>query len=251
LATERQRKSARARQANQIEAGYRPGVPKSGAKGDDPAGSGGRLPRGRHGLPREMVAENQRERLISGVIAAVAENGYAETTIATIVKAAELSRKTFYEHFANKEECFAAAYETSFEYLRQTIDKVEVDGDWGQLVRARLERLLALLSEESDLASFFLIAPTSAGDEIVERHHKTMRELVRALTKGAPAVATKGEPLETREQALAGGISRLVVLKLSAGEADQLPDLVPALTELVLRPYLGGEEAVKVAGEGK
>lgn len=199
-------------------------------------------------MPPELVAANQRERLIAAVIAAVAENGYGETTIATIVKAAELSRKTFYEHFANKEECFAAAYEASFAYLRQAIDGVEVDGDWGQLVRGRLERLLGLLSEESDLAAFFLIAPTSAGNEIVERHHETMRELVRALTKGAPADSRKGEPPGTREQALAGGISRLIVLKLSAGEAETLPALLPALTELVLRPYLGGEEAVRIAG---
>jgi AcrR family transcriptional regulator len=224
-------------------------VPKSGAKGDGPIDGGARLPRGRHGLPREMVAENQRERLIAGIIAAVAENGYGETTIATIVKAAELSRKTFYEHFANKEECFAAAYEATFEYLRRAIGAVEADGDWGQLVRGRLERLLGLLSEEPDLASFFLVAPTSAGDEIVERHHQTMRELVGALTHGAPK-ETKGKPARTREQALAGGISRLIVLMLSAGEADRLPELLPALTELVLRPYLGGEEAVKIARDG-
>jgi AcrR family transcriptional regulator len=196
-----------------------------------------------------MVAENQRERLIAGIIAAVAENGYPETTIATIVKRAALSRKTFYEHFANKEECFAAAYEASFDYLRQAIGGVEVDGNWGQLVRGRLERLLGLLSEEPDLAAFFLVAPTSAGDEIVERHHQTMRELVGALTEGAPK-GSKGGPAGTREQALAGGISRLIVLRLSAGEADKLPALLPALTELVLRPYLGGEEAVRVAGEG-
>jgi hypothetical protein len=136
--------------------------------------------------------------------------------------------------------------------VRKTSGKIAIVAPyWGQLVRGRLERLLVLLSEEPDLASFFLIAPTSAGDEIVERHHKAMRELARALTKGAPAASTKGEPLETREQALAGGMSRLIVLKLSAGQAGQLPDLVPPLTELVLRPYLGGEEAVKVAGEGK
>jgi AcrR family transcriptional regulator len=222
-------------------------VPKSGAKGDDPT-PGGRLPRGRHGLPPELVAANQRERLVAGIIAAVAENGYPETTIATIVQAAELSRKTFYEHFANKEECFAAAYETSFDYLRQAIGGVKVDGDWGQLVRGRLERLLTLLSKEPDLASFFLVAPTSAGDEIAERHHEAMRELVGALTEGVPK-GKKGEPAGTREQALAGGISRLIVLKLSAGEADKLPALLGALTELVLRPYLGGEEAVRIAGE--
>lgn len=223
-------------------------MPKSGAKGEDPA-LGGRLPRGRHGLPPELIAANQRERLVAAIIAAVADSGYPETTIATIVKAAQLSRKTFYEHFANKEECFAAAYEASFDYLRQAIGGVERDGDWGRLVRARLERLLSLLSAEPDLASFFLVAPTSAGDEIVERHHKAMRELIGEVTKGAPARSKKKrEPLETREQALAGGVSRLIVLKLSAGEADRLSELLPALTELVLRPYLGGEEAVRIAG---
>jgi AcrR family transcriptional regulator len=224
-------------------------VPKSGTRGGDPTPATGRLPRGRHGLPPELVAANQRERLVAGIIAAVAENGYPETTIAAIVGAAGLSRKTFYEHFTNKEECFAAAYEASFDYLCRAIGEVEIDGDWGRLVRARLERLLGLLSSEPDLAVFFLVAPTSAGDEIVESHHETMRELVGALTKGAPTKKRKAAPAGTREQALAGGISRLIVLKLSAGEADALSTLLPALTELVLRPYLGSEEAVRIAGK--
>jgi AcrR family transcriptional regulator len=197
------------------------------------------------------VAENQRERLVAGIIAAVAAEGYGETTIAAIVKAAGLSRKTFYEHFANKEECFEAAYEASLKYLRNGIGTAgEDEADWGRRVRARLERLLAMLAAEPDLASFFLIAPTSAGDRIVERHHEAMRELVGELTAGAPKQAAKGQPEGTREQALAGGISRLVVRKLGAGEAAGLPELAPALTELVLRPFLGGEEAVRVAGGG-
>jgi AcrR family transcriptional regulator len=200
-------------------------------------------------LPRELVAENQRERLVAGIIAAVAENGYGQTTIAAIVKAAELSRKTFYEHFANKEACFKAAYEASFEYLCSHIAAVEPEKDWGHTVRARLQRLLELLAGEPDLASFFLIAPTSVGDQIAARHHEAMRELVAALTDGAPKAKGKREPLETREQTLAGGISRLVVRKVGAGEAAALPELLPALTELVLWPYLGGEEAVRVAGE--
>jgi hypothetical protein len=79
------------------------------------------------------------------------------------------------------------------------------------------------------------------------RHHEAMRELVGALVAGAPKRRGKGEPEGTREQALAGGISRLVVRKLDEGEAAKLVELLPALTELVLRPYLGGEEAVRIA----
>jgi AcrR family transcriptional regulator len=209
-------------------------------------GSGqSRLPRGRHGLPPEVVAENQRERLIAGIIAAVGEDGYGATTIATIVGAAGLSRKTFYEHFGNKEGCFKAAYEATFGYLRAAIAAVETNENWGRTVRNRLEAFLGLLTDEPDLASFFLIAPSGVGDEIARRHHEAMRELVAALTEGAH----KAKPLETKEQALAGGISRLIVRKLGDDEAAALPELLPALTELVLSPYTGREAAVKVAGE--
>jgi AcrR family transcriptional regulator len=212
------------------------------------AAAAARLPRGRHGLPRELVAENQRERLISGIIEAVADNGYAETTIADIVGAAGLSRKTFYEAFKNKEECFGAAYEASFDYLRQEIGAVEgTKKEWGLWVRARIERLLELLSAEPDLASFFLIAPASVGDPVTLRHHEAMRELVGALVAGAPRRRGKSEPDGTREQALAGGISRLVVRKLDDGEAEKLGELVPALAELVLRPYVGDSDAAEIA----
>jgi hypothetical protein len=125
-----------------------------------------------------------------------------------------------------------------------------VENEWGRRVRARLARLLELLGTEPALASFFLIGPTSAGDEIVERHHAAMRELVGELTAGAPDPSPAGDADGTREQALAGGLSRLVVRKLHDGEAAGLPQLLPTLTELVLRPYIGGEEAVRVAGEG-
>jgi AcrR family transcriptional regulator len=224
-------------------------VAKREAKEEGRAAGASRLPRGRHGLPRELVAENQRERLIAGIITAVAEHGYAETTIAAIVKEAELSRKTFYEVFKNKEECFDAAYEASFDYLRQEVAAVEGDGkEWGLWVRARIGRLLELLAAEPDMASFFLIAPASVGDPVTLRHHEAMREMVGALTAGAPKRKGRSEPEGTREQALAGGISRLVVRKLDDDEAERLVALLPALTELVLRPYVGGEEAVRFAG---
>lgn len=208
------------------------------------------LPRGRHGLSREQVAENQRARLIAAMVAAVAENNYGATTIAAIIKAAGLSRKTFYQHFKNKEECFEAAYEASLAYLRAGIAAgTESDEDWGRSVRARLQRLLEMLAAEPDLAGFVLIAPTGAGDAIAGRHHEAMRELVGQLVEGAPGKVAEGQPPGTREQALAGGISRLVVRRLGAGEAEKLPELLPALTELVLRPYIGSEEAAEIAGE--
>ena len=94
------------------------------------------------------------------------------------------------------------------------------------------------------MASFFLIAPASAGGQIVDCHHQAMRELIADLVEGAP----KGtEASRIREQALAGGISRLIVGKLNAGEEKALPELLPDLVELVLSPYVGSEEAARAA----
>jgi AcrR family transcriptional regulator len=218
--------------------------------GDD---SGPALPRGRHGLPRALIIQNQRERLIEGVIEAVAKHGYGATTIRQITEAAKLSRRTFYEQFSNKEACFTAAYEASLERIRAAAlgAAEEEDGEWPKRVRAGLAGLLDCLAENPDLATFFLIAPVSANDEIADRHHLAMRELVGGLIKNPPPSPENVEPSATREDALAGGLARLIVRTINAGEAAKLEDLLPSVVELVLRPFLGSEEAVRVATEGE
>jgi AcrR family transcriptional regulator len=76
-----------------------------------------RIPRGRHGIPRELVLRNQRDRLLAGVAKAVGERGFANVTIADIVRHARVSRRTFYDHFAGKEECVEAAFGPPFASL--------------------------------------------------------------------------------------------------------------------------------------
>jgi AcrR family transcriptional regulator len=221
-------------------------VEKHGPSGEESGLHG--LPRGRHGLPRELIEENQRTRLISGIIKAVAEHGYGKTTIAHITGAAKISRRTYYENFSNKEDCFRAGYEASFEYVKETmLGAAAAEQKWPDRVRAGLGALLESLAAHPDLATFFLIAPASVADSIAARHHLAMRELVTALITGPPAPPDSDEPSDTQAEALAGGLSRLIVRKVSAGEAEELPELLPALVELVLRPFIGSEEAVRVA----
>jgi AcrR family transcriptional regulator len=204
------------------------------------------LPRGRHGLPRELVVQNQRSRLISSMIATVAEIGYGRATIAKVTGPAKISRRTFYEFFDNKEDCYRAAYEATFEFLRQACHAAASAEQWPSSVRAGLEALLESLAAHPALAAFFLISPASVGDEIAVRHHQAMRELVETLVADAPA-ASGDLASETRAEALAGGLTRLTAMKVNAGKADELPALLPDLVELFLRPYVGSEEAIKVA----
>lgn len=204
------------------------------------------LPRGRHGLPRELIVENQRARLVNGMIAAVAELGYGKATIANVIKPAKVSRRTFYETFANKEDCYRAAYEASFEYLSERTLEAASGEQWPASVRAGLEALLESLAAHPKIANFFLVSPAGVDDATASRHHLAMRELVQALVAEAPGTDA-GATSQTRVDALAGGLARLTAMKVIAGKSDELPALLPDLVELFLRPYVGSEEAVRVA----
>ena len=68
-----------------------------------------RLPRGRHGLPRELVTRSQRERLLAAVVRVAAANGYESTSVADILEEAGVGRESFYELFEDKRDCLLAA----------------------------------------------------------------------------------------------------------------------------------------------
>jgi AcrR family transcriptional regulator len=210
----------------------------------------GRLPRGRHGLPREIVVENQRRRLIAAITSIVAERGYNETTVSSIIEAAGLSRATFYQLFADREACFTAAYEATFAVLRESALGAVLAGEqWPERVRASLAALLDALAANPQRARLFLIAPATVGDQALERHHRAMRELVADLIAAPPRPSASPRPSEAREQALAGSLSGLMVRKIQAGEEARLPELLPALSELLFRPYLGEVDAMRLARE--
>lgn len=220
-------------------------MPERGARAARAPAEGVRLPPGRHGLPRAAVAESQRERLMNGVVEAVAEHGYAATTIAGIVAAAGISRRTFYEHFEGKQECFLAAYETIEQHvLDEMLSAPGAADPWPERVRARLAALLDALSRDATVSRFFLVEPLAAGGEVAARYREAMALLAATLR---PEPEPSGLDLEVRDQALVGGLATLIVRRLNAGDAERLPDLLPDLVELTLSPYMSREQARRLA----
>src|SRR3954463_13954480 len=98
------------------------------------------LPRGRHAAPREVVAESQRERLLVAMADEVAAKGYANVAVADVIERAGVSRRSFYEHFTNKEDAFLAAYDAGVAGLLEAIGEAEeaaAAADGTLLARAR------------------------------------------------------------------------------------------------------------------
>jgi len=204
-----------------------------------------RLPPGRHGLPRAFVAENQRERLLNGVVEAVAEHGYNATTIGKITEAAKISRRTFYEYFPSKEECFLAAYAMVDDHVRGSMLAAADPADpWPDQVRAKLAALLEVLSRDAAVARFYLVEPLAAGGEIAARYRDAMQLLAETIRPQSPLSEMD---VEVRDQVLMGGIATLISRRLKAGGGDQLGELLSDLVELALAPYLGRDEARRVA----
>jgi AcrR family transcriptional regulator len=212
-----------------------------------------RLPPGRHGLPREFVARNQRERLIAGLAEAVAEHGYSGTTIAHITRHAAVSRRTFYEHFSGKDECFVAAYETVMAELRARVAEA-IEGeteDWPHAIKAGIAAMLGFLANEPHLARLCMVEALVAGPVVVERYDAAIRSFVPYFETGR-----EGRPPEvlarlssTTEEALVGGMVSLISRRIIAGRTEELEELLPDLVEFTLTPYLGSAEAARVAKE--
>lgn len=207
-----------------------------------------RLPRGRHGLPREFVVHNQRERLIVGIAYALAERGYADTTIADVVREAAVSRRVFYEHFETKEQCFLAAYEAVIEGLRERIAAArEQNDDWVEGLRAGIASMLRFLASEPELARLCTVEAFAAGPRIAERHRAAVESLIPLLHLGRRYLPVEQPLPQTTEEAVLGGMMSLISRQVAAGDAADLERLLPDLVRFALTPYLGAAEAERVA----
>src|SRR5918992_2998267 len=148
-----------------------------------------RLPRGTHGLDPRVVAASQRARLLEAVGRAVAEKGYAGATIDDIVRRAGVSKKTFYDHFRDKLDCFLAAYEAaSDELLARLREAQSRHVDWLERNRAGIVAYLRWLAAEPALARVFLIEIAAAGPVAAERRERLRdryAELLRELQDDA------------------------------------------------------------------
>lgn len=209
-----------------------------------------RLPRGRHGLPRRFIVHNQRERMLLAVAEAVAEQGYAATTVADIIARARLSRRTFYEHFADKEECFLAAYDTVAEQLLAAVGRAyEAADGWTQKVHDGLSTFVNYLASEPAFARMCIVEVVAAGDEARSRRDAAMRVFADLLQPGRDEAPRGVTVPALAAEVVVGGIYDIVYSRLLRNAADELVDLLPDLLYCALVPFIGHRAAEKAVRE--
>jgi AcrR family transcriptional regulator len=179
-----------------------------------------KLPRGRHGIPREQVAESQRWRLLGAAAEVLAERGYAGTRVEDIAARAGVSRGTLYEQFDDRDGCLLAAYEMAAECVCDLAGSACGEGSaWEVRLRTALEEVLRFLVEEPALAHLLGVEAAVS-----------VPAIAMARERFAGRLATMGVERRSLDGAFA-----LVSERVAAGEIDRLSELAPQLAELIRR----------------
>ncbi|MES1193538.1 MAG: TetR/AcrR family transcriptional regulator [Solirubrobacterales bacterium] len=199
------------------------------------------LPKGRHGLSRAFIASNQRERLLDAIANVVAEKGYAGTRVADVTDYAGVSRKTFYELFTDKEECFLAAFDAITQLLMDRMAQALTDlsdSNWRIRVRALLGEFLRFLAAEPAFARMCIVEVLGSGPEGLARRDAAIEAffpVVDYIPRSQPGSEQWLAPLTPAF--VTGGILEVIYAAIRRGDIATLPELEEDLTRLAFRAY--------------
>jgi AcrR family transcriptional regulator len=199
-------------------------------------------------MPRDVVSHNQRLRLVAGVARALTEHGYASLSVEQIVEQAGVSRSTFYENFENKHDCVLAAHEVVFDCLADEISKAcAAEPDWPAKVAAAAAASLAFASEAPDEARLLSLDVVGADPGVARRVLASNERLAAMLRAGRQHYPEAKELPELTEIALVSAISSLLNGLFIDDRGDRIETLKPQIVQLLLMPYVGAEEAQRLA----
>jgi AcrR family transcriptional regulator len=206
-----------------------------------------RLRPGPNGLPRGQVTEIQRSRMLAAAVDAVEEVGYARMTVAQIISRARVSRKTFYDVFADREDCFLAAFEQAVARAR-LIAREAYDregGVWREGVRAALGRLLVVMDEEPGLAKMCVVEGLAAGERVLERRAELLGEVAAVVDGGRHLCSGTREPPAVTAEGVVGGVFAVIHARLLAEADEPRTNLLGPLMSMIVLPYLGARAATR------
>ena len=195
--------------------------------------------------PREQVSEMQRARLLAAAMASIAELGYERASVAHITARARVSRRTFYDLFAGREECLIGVMEGAVERIASEIAALDLVGlGWRERVRSGLFVILSFLDREPVLARVCVVQALQGGPGVLRWRDGVLERLAEILDQG------RGESARTRmctaltAEGLVGAAFAIVYARLSARRRQEpLSSLLSELMSMIVLPYLGPEAA--------
>jgi AcrR family transcriptional regulator len=185
-----------------------------------------------------------RERILEGMLVASGELGYERVAVRHVIERAQTSRATFYKHFADREDCFAQAYDDACEWLyRRMIGAAKREDSWREGLRAALAELLEFCANQPAIAKALLVEVHAAGERPLALRRELMERLSRALDSARREIPSRQAPPPVASDFIVGAIDTLLSAKLLDGDGERAPEMLPGLLHFVVMQYLGESAA--------
>ncbi len=190
-------------------------------------------------LPRAQVGDIQRSRLLAGAVAAIDELGYDGATVGKITSRARVSRRTFYELFAGRDECLAAVLEDVVVQVERELAAASDGLAWRERVRTGLSVILDFLDREPAPARVCVVQALRAGAPVQERRERALARLAAVVDEGCVQSA-RGEACSAlTAEGLVGAAFAIVHARVAHPVREPLAGLVGELMGMIVLPYLG------------
>ncbi|WP_328856398.1 TetR/AcrR family transcriptional regulator [Williamsia herbipolensis] len=203
----------------------------------DPPGS---LPRGRHNVPREVVAAAQRERLMIAITELMARQGYGDVTVTDVVQRAKVSRSVFYGFFEDKQACALASYDRFIGVLLDSLaGELDADQNLPEFVAAGLRAYLRPIGRDPVVGRAFQVEIDAMGEPARRRRRESLQLFADALATHHARIAVTDPTTECLPPSAYLGVvyavRQLTSDALEVGQTAGLLDLVPELSQWMLR----------------
>ncbi|MFZ1153400.1 MAG: TetR/AcrR family transcriptional regulator [Solirubrobacteraceae bacterium] len=195
---------------------------------------------GGNGLSKERVADIQRARMLSAMVEVVAERGFPNVTVAHVVTRSGVSRRTFYELFADRDGCLLAALDEAIACASAyVVPAYRSGGSWAEGTRLGLAALLSFLDIERNVGRLLVVESLGAGPVVLERRQRALAEMIAAVDAGRCEGKGASAPPALTAEGIVGAVLSVIHARITQGEPRPLLELLNPLMSMVVMPYLG------------
>ena len=198
----------------------------------------------RSSLGPERVIEIQRARILGAMVEECATRGVSNVTVAHVVQRAGVSRRTFYEIFDDRDECFLAAFEDAIDRAsRWVLDAYDPGANWVQRVRTFVAAVLSFLDAEPGAGRLLIVGSLGGGADVLERRRGVIARLVAVCDEGSGELKGSRELLPLIGEGVVGGVLSVLHSRLSEERSGPFVELTGPLVGMIVLPYLGSTAA--------
>jgi AcrR family transcriptional regulator len=184
--------------------------------------------------------------MLAAIVEVASERGAAGVTVADVVARSGVSRRTFYEIFSDREDCFLAAFDEAIARIaREVVPAYEAAGPWREKIRAGLRALLEILDYEPGMGRLVIVETLGAGPNALERRSRVLAQVITVVDEGRREAKGSDGPPPLTAEGIVGGVLAVLHGRLVEKNPGQLIELAGPLMGMIVLPYLGPAAARK------